>query len=75
MTIFYRSLFLSKGNKNNVHWWLSFTVEALRSAVRSLKITQLSNDLLYNNCILWNVTFFGCLPVFFLLNSVLERLK
>ena len=58
MTIFNRSLFCFKGNKNNVHW-LSFSVEAFH-AVRPLKITQLSNDLLY--CILWNVTFFGCLP-------------
>ena len=72
MTIFDRSLFCFKGNKNNVHW-LSFSVEAFHSAVRPLKITQLSNDLLY--CILWNVTFFGCLPVFFLCNSVLERLE
>ena len=47
-----------EGNKNNVHW-LGFTLEPFH-AVRLLKITQLSNDLLY--CILWNVTFFGCLP-------------
>ena len=47
MTIFDRSRFCFKGNKNNVHW-LGFTVEAFHSAViRSLKITQLSNDLLY----------------------------